>query len=282
MRIDSHHHLWNYSQSEYPWIDDSKALLRRDFTPDDLQQVSHDCGITGTIAVQARQHLEETEWLLDQADWSSLICAVVGWAPLASPEIGAILERFAQSTKLRGMRHVVQDEPGDTFFQNEGFQNGIRELTARNLIYDILIYANQLSWTTPFVDQHPNQTFVLDHIAKPTIQQNLLDLNWKRDVCDLAKRGNVACKFSGVVTEVQGDQWTIDTIRPYWETAWEAFGASRMMFGSDWPVCLLRSEYAAWVAAVEELASELSDSEQRAFWSENAIRWYKLPLEPQP
>lgn len=275
MRIDSHHHLWNYTAVEYEWIDKQMGVLRRDYTPADLQHAMQAAGIDGTVAVQARQSLQETEWLLELANAHSLIRGVVGWVPLAADNVLADLERLSTAPKLKGVRHVVQSEPDERFLLGADFNRGIGLLEGMDLVYDILIYAKQLPTTIEFVDRFPNQTFVMDHIAKPNIAV-AFDEDWSKHLVELSQRSNVSCKFSGVVTEVRAAEWSLETLRPYWEVAWEAFGAERMMFGSDWPVCLLRSDYPRWVSTVEQLASQLSLSEQAAFWGANAQRIYQL------
>lgn len=275
MRIDSHHHLWKYSPDEYGWISEQMLVLKQDFAPEDLQRETHAAGIDRTVAVQARQTLEETRWLIKLAEENEVIRGVVGWVPLAEPGVGEILTDVVQSPWLKGVRHVVHDEPDDRFILGEAFNRGIALLREHDVVYDILIFAKHLKVSIEFVDRHPEQRFVLDHIAKPTIGEQF-DAQWRTELMELAKRPNVDCKFSGVVTEVRTPEWTIDQIRPYWDVAWEAFGAKRLMFGSDWPVCLLRSGYYQWISAVEELADSLSQAEQEAFWAGNAQRAYKL------
>jgi len=276
MRIDAHHHFWNYSPSEYGWIDDEKKPLQRDFLPADLKAEIEATHIDGVISVQARQSIEETKALLSHSASHAWIRGVVGWVPLCDPFVTGALEELAAEAKLCGVRHVVQDEPDDRFMQRADFVRGIAELKKFDLVYDILIYPSQLPAAIALADQFPDQTFVLDHIAKPRIEADKMDEAWRADISRLAERANVYCKFSGVITEVRGTQWTLETIRPYWSVALECFGASRLMFGTDWPVCLLRGNYSQWVSTVSQLASELSHPEQRAFWGENAIAAYGL------
>lgn len=276
MRIDSHHHFWEYDAAQYPWIDASKHVLQRDFTPPDLQPILDRCAVDAVVTVQARQTLDETRWLLHLAAEYPFIRGVVGWIPLQSEAVGEELASLTHHPALKGVRHVIQDEPDDRFMLGEAFNRGVRELTAAGLVYDILIYAKHLAATIEFVDRHPAQPFVLDHIAKPTIRATQFDDRWRDEIADLARRENVACKFSGVITEVRDRDWNLETLRPYWDAALNAFGAERLMFGSDWPVCLLRTDYARWVEAVESLANELSESEQEAFWGGNAKRIYRL------
>ncbi len=276
MRLDSHHHFWSYSAEEYSWIDATKPQLKRDFLPSDLKQLMLESKIDRVVSVQARQTIAETEWLLDLADQNDFIAGVVGWVPLASESIRAALEQFASHPKLVAVRHVVQDEPDDAFILGSDFNRGVAMLSEFDRVYDILIYAKHLKPTIEFVDRHPSQRFVLDHIAKPTIEASQFDVSWERDLRELAKRSHVACKFSGVATEVRSSVWDIETIRPYWDVAVNAFGPQRLLYGSDWPVCLLKAKYPQWVQICEQLASELSPEEQSWFWNKSARHWYGL------
>jgi len=252
------------------------GVLRKDFLPNDLLAETLSTTVSGVISVQARQSVEETSWLLSLADNHDWIRGVIGWLPLAMPNIAQQMEGFRNEKKLCGLRHVVQDEQDDGFLARPDFNEGIRAMKEFGWVYDLLIYARQLPLAIAFVDRHPEQVFVLDHIAKPTIQSGKHDIDWDRELRELAKRPNVFCKFSGVATEVRGQTWTIPSMRFYWETALEAFGPNRLMFGSDWPVCQLKISYYDWVGAVTVLASKLSDSEQTNFWYSNAIRAYGL------
>jgi L-fuconolactonase len=278
MRIDAHHHLWNYSAESYPWIDDRMQVLRRDFTPRDLLEEMRASRMDHAVAVQARQSIEETRFLLDHAGSHPFIKGVVGWVPLADPDVGRVLESFRDQPLLKGVRHVVQDEPDDRFLDRDDFNAGIRALRPLGLVYDILIYGRQLPMAVRFVDRHPEQRFVIDHIAKPRIGAAGIDRDWERGFRALAERPHVSCKFSALVTEVTEPTWTVAMLRPYWDVALEAFGPRRLMFGSDWPVCLLRSSYADWVAAAGALAGDLAAEEQAAFWGGNANREYRLGI----
>jgi L-fuconolactonase len=277
MRIDSHHHFWKYDANEYAWINDAMSVLKRDFGPTELAPLCKATGVDGVVSVQASQSLLETERLIRFAETESLVSGVVGWVPLASSGVGAELEKLALSPWLKGVRHVVQDESDPEFLLHTAFNAGIRRLREFNLSYDLLIYPWQLPATIKFVDMHPEQPFILDHIAKPAIEGSKYDAEWEANIRELAKREQVlGCKFSGIVTEVRDADWSADLLRPYWNVVLDAFGAERLMFGSDWPVILLRSAYATWVAAVEALTSELSAEQQAAFWSENVRRVYRL------
>jgi len=276
MLIDSHHHLWKYSPDQYGWINDQMAVLRRDFLIPELQEIAGNSGVDGFVSVQARQTVEETDALLQMAAAEPLIRGVVGWVPLADPNVGEVLDRLAEEPKLKGIRHVVQDEPDDRFILGKDFNRGVSMLVSRDLVYDVLIFARQLPASIEFVDAHANIPMVLDHIAKPTIHADKFDQGWERDFREIAKRENLTCKFSGVVTEVRDDQWTIDTVRPYWDVALEAFTPKRLMFGSDWPVCLLKSSHRRWVETVQHLASELSEDEKSDLFANTATRVYNL------
>ncbi len=251
-------------------------VLRRDYLPSSLYQEINDTQIEGVISVQAQQSVAETERLLEHARSNPWIRGVVGWLPLADPSIEAHLDRLATQDRLKGVRHVVQDEPDDGFLSQPSFHRGIALLERYGLVYDILILARQLPFVIPFVDRHPDQIFVLDHIAKPTVRSEEFDHDWSVHLRELAQRPNVYCKFSGVVTEVRDATWSVATLQPYWDVAIEAFTSKRLMFGSDWPVCLLKSSYADWVRAVRTLSDSLSDSEQSNFWGQTASKAYRL------
>ena len=233
MLIDSHHHLWKYSAEQYGWINDQMSVLKNDFWSDELNTIASESGVDGFVSVQARQNLAETDALLSLAQDEPLIRGVVGWVPLADDDIESILDRYVANPWLKGFRHVVQDEPDDRFILGKAFNRGIGLLADRGLVYDVLIFAHQLPATIEFVDAHQELPMVLDHIAKPTIHAGRMDASWETNFRELSKRRNLTCKFSGVVTEVRDTEWTIDTLRPYWDVALEAFTPSRLMFGSD-------------------------------------------------
>lgn len=279
MRIDSHHHFWDYSAEQYGWIGDSMKVLKRDFGPAELEKAAGPHGVERVVSVQARQTIEESDWLLAIADKSPLVAAVVGWVPLADADVREPIERLSHRDKLRAVRHVVQDEPDDAFILGKEFGGGVAILKEYGLVYDILIFAKHLENSIKFVDQHPEQPFVLNHIAKPTIRADRFDQKWADDIRGLAKRDNVTCKFSGVATEVRDEAWDVELIRPYWDVVIEAFGPTRLMYGSDWPVCLLKTEYGRWIKACETLASSLSKTEQEDFWYKTATRAYGLTLK---
>ena len=272
MRVDSHHHLWRYTTEEYGWIDESMAALQRDFLPADLLQVADT--FDATIAVQARQTLEETHWLLSIAAQSKLIRGVVGWAPIAAEDFPDTLELLRRNPLFKGLRHVVQAEP-DGFLDDPAFNRGIASLLPTNLVYDILIFARQLPEATHFVDRHPHQSFVLDHMAKPDIKAGDFT-SWDHAIRDLASRPNVTCKLSGMVTEADWDTWSPAQLKPYFDTVLEAFGPSRLMFGSDWPVLTVASTYPRWVETVATWLAPLTPTERAQIEGETATRVYSL------
>jgi L-fucono-1,5-lactonase len=274
-RIDAHHHLWRYNKKEYDWIGADMEAMARDFLPADLQAEIASCGVAATVVVQARQSLKETEWLLATAAQSDFIRAVVGWAPIADASFPGTLERLREQRKFKGLRHVIQAEPDDDFILRTDFNEGIKALGPGGLTYDILIYEKHLPAAAKFVDRHPNQIFVLDHIAKPRIAEKLLE-PWRSNLFELAKRENVFCKLSGMVTEADWQSWTAADLRPYADAVFEFFGPDRLMFGSDWPVCLLATSYKKWFATVRDFLSQLSCAEQNLVFGGVAAKVYSL------
>ena len=275
MKIDSHHHFWKYDPVTYSWMNEKMGVLKKDYQPEDLKAEINSSNIDGVISVQADQSMRETDDLLKHANEHSFIQGVVGWFPLAEPELEGLLERYASDPWLKGVRHVVQDEPDDRFILGDAFNAGIRRLKPHNLVYDILIYERQLGASIEFVDRHPGQVFVLDHVAKPRIGDQVIE-PWKTQMFDMAKRENVYCKLSGMVTEADWQSWTKEDLWPYIEIAMEAFGPARMMLGSDWPVARLAVEYADWMNLCRESISSLSETERALVEGEVAIRAYDL------
>jgi len=274
-RIDAHHHLWRYSAEEYGWIDESMGMLRLDFLTKDLTVVMASAGVDGSVVVQARQTMEETRWLLDVAEECSAIRGVVGWAPIAGEEFPGVMEEFERRPKLKGLRHVIQGEKDENYILREDFNSGLRSMLGSGLVYDILIYERHLPQTIEFVDEHPEQVFVLDHVAKPLIREGVME-PWASRVRELGERENVWCKVSGMVTEADWGAWTLDGLRPYLDTVVEAFGVERMMVGSDWPVCLVASEYERWFEVMGEYFARFSESEREALFGGTAVEVYGL------
>jgi L-fuconolactonase len=248
MRIDSHHHFWNYNSAEYGWIDDSMKVLRRDFLPEHLQLEMAGAGLDGGI---------------------------VGWVDLISPKVFDDLERLVRHAKFKSVRHVIQGEPDDHFILRDDFNRGIRALKPFGLVYDILIFERHLPMAIQFVDLHPGQIFVLDHIAKPLIKAGAIE-PWNRNIRKLAQRPNVYCKLSGLVTEADYSTRAEPQLRPYFETVLEAFAPGRLMFGSDWPVCLAACDYVRWAKIVGAWTAGLSTDEQACIFGGTATEVYKL------
>ncbi len=274
-KIDAHHHFWKYDPVEYGWIAEDMQVIRRDFLPEDLKQTIGTVGIDGVVSVQARQTVEETEWLLELARAHEFIRGVVGWMPLVSPSVTADLERFADNRKLKGVRHVLQGEADEHYMLRPDFNAGIDVLRDLALAYDILIFERHLPQAIEFVDRHSDQVFILDHIAKPRIAEHVLS-PWRENIATLAERENVYCKISGLVTEADQETWTQDDLEPYLDAVLSAFGPSRLMFGSDWPVCLVASAYEKWYRVVSSFISTLSPSERERILGGTAIEAYKL------
>lgn len=273
--VDAHHHLWHYSPAEYGWIRKEATALQHDFTPADLHREMRAASIGGSVAVQARQTLEETEMLLQLAEANPFIRGLVGWADLASRDLDKQLARFQGRAKLKGIRHVLHDEPDDFYMLREDFNAGVARLASSGLVYDILIVEKHLPQTIEFVDRHPNQVFVVDHIAKPRIRDGALT-PWRDRLKDLARRPHVYCKLSGVLTETNHNQWRGQKVEDYMEVATEAFGPRRIMFGSDWPVLLQAASYGEWASLVRKVIARLSETEQARIMGGTAIEAYRL------
>ena len=277
MKIDAHQHFWKYNPAEYSWIDESMSVIRKNFLPENLKYIMTDTGIDGTVAVQARQTLHETEWLLKLAEENSFIRGVVGWLPLIESGIEKDLEHFSSFSKLKAVRHVVQDE-SDAFLLRPDFNRGIKLLKKYKIAYDILIFEKQIPATIEFVDMHPEQIFILDHAAKPLIKSNVIE-PWRKNIKSLAKRRNVYCKISGMATEADLQNWTTNQLKPYFETILECFTPGRLMFSSDWPVCLQSCSYKMWNETVKNWINDLSKSEKSRIMGGTAIEAYNLNLQ---
>jgi L-fuconolactonase len=277
MKIDAHQHFWKYTPQDYGWISEDMSIIRRDFLPADLLPELKKAGYDGCVAVQAPQAEEETRFLLDLADHYSFIKGVVGWIDLQAANAEERLAIFSPHPKLRGIRHIVQAEPDDHFLFKPAFKQGISLLEKFKLTYDILIYPKQLPAAIEFVRAFPKQKFVLDHIAKPFIKDHILE-PWATHIRKLAAHENVYCKLSGMVTEADWQHWKKSDFTPYLETVLEAFGAKRLMIGSDWPVCKVAGEYTQVMQLVQEFISSLSTDEQARILGRNAIEFYGLNL----
>lgn len=273
MRLDSHQHFWHYNPAEHVWMTGAMEALRRDYLPQELAPLLAQAGFDGTIAVQARQNLEETRWLLELAARHEFIKGVVGWVDLRSPEVDGQLERFAADPKLVGVRHVVHDEADDRFLLLPEFRCGIARLAAHGLTYDLLLFPRHLPVAVEFVREFPGQAFVLDHIAKPPIRERGFS-PWREDLAQLARLPNVWCKLSGMVTEAEWKGWQSDDFHRYLDIVVEAFGTGRLMIGSDWPVCLLSGDYGPVMDIVRGYVARFTPAEQDAILGLNAAEFY--------
>ena len=272
MRLDAHQHFWSYDAAQYPWIPPGSPL-HRSWLPDDLAALQQPLGFEGSIAVQARQVVGESDWLLSLADKHANVKGVVGWVDLRSDRVEADLARLAAHPKFVGVRHVVQEEPDDDFMLGKDFQRGISKLAAFGLTYDILIYPKQLPAAIRLAENFPAQPFVLDHIAKPPIKDGTIE-PWKSLLRELAKRPNVHCKVSGMLTEADHRHWQAGQFRPYLDTVFEAFGPARLMYGSDWPVCLFAGSYDQAFRLVDDYARGLTEAERAGLFGDNGARFY--------
>ena len=271
--IDAHQHFWKYNASEYGWIDDTMARIRRDFLPADAHREMQAAGVTACIAVQARQTIEETRWLLDLAAAHPFITGVVGWIDLQG-DVDAQLAALGDAPMLAGVRHIVQGE-ADGFLEQSAFLAGIARLERFGLAYDILVRARQLPAAVAFARRFPRQRFVLDHLGKPDVRSGAFD-EWRTQVESLASLPHVSCKLSGLVTEADPMSWTAAQLRPYLDVALEAFGPARVMMGTDWPVCLVAASYADVVLLVTDAIRDYSSDEQQQILGGNARHFWNL------
>ncbi len=276
MKIDTHQHFWKYNDIDYVWMSPGMDKLRKDYLPTDLLPLIDAAGISASVAVQARQSIEESTWLLQLADKYSFIRAVVGWVDLNSDHVAKQLEQFALNPKFRGVRHVVHDEPDDKFMLRQSFLNGLSQLTRFGLTYDLLLFPRHLPVACDVVKRFPNQLFVLDHIAKPPVRAREIE-PWARDLKRLAGYANVFCKLSGLVTEAKWDSWETQDFDPYVDVVLNAFGPHRIMIGSDWPVCTLAADYSSVIKLETDYISRLSSAEQHAILERNPTEFYSIP-----
>lgn len=275
MRIDAHQHFWNYDSARDTWITDEMSVLRKDYGPEDLRLELSANGFDGSIAVQADQSETETLFLLGLAEQFPSIFGVVGWIDLTAPDIEGRLASFHTCEKLVGFRHIVQSEPDDQFMLRAEFRRGISCLSRFGFTYDILIYPKQLPSAVKLAASHPAQTFVLDHMAKPEISSRKLE-PWATHIRELSSFPNVFCKVSGLVTEADWNHWQAADFKPYLEVIFESFGTDRLIFGSDWPVCLLAASYGRVRQLIEEFLASRPAAEQEKVLGTNAVRCYGL------
>jgi L-fuconolactonase len=276
--IDTHHHLWNYNREEYSWMDHSMKALRRDYLVEELENVCEQEGVSGTVAVQARQSLKETEWLLCIAEKNERIKGVVGWVDLRSSSLGDQLDALVAHPKFAGIRHVLQDEPDKKLMLTPSFMQGIAQLKPRNLTYDLLIHHDQLSYAAELAGNFPEQKFILDHLGKPPIRSGRIQ-PWQKHLEQLSRHPNVWCKISGLVTEADHRKWTYESLVPYMDVAVQAFGADRIMLGSDWPVCLLAAGYPEVMAVFNRYFASLGPGDRWKIYFQNAVDCYELEAD---
>ncbi len=277
IKIDSHQHFWKYHPNTHGWIDSSMETIKKDFLPTDLQPLLKKNGISGCIAVQAQQSEEETLFLLHLADKYDFIKGVVGWLDLCAADIDEKLQKYSKYPKLVGLRHVVQDEPDANFMLRPDFKKGISLLQKQGLTYDILIYPKQLPAALELVKLFPEQPFVIDHIAKPKID-GTMDKVWGSYISELGKCENVYCKISGMVTETAWGSWSKNDFVPYLDKVFASFGPEKIMFGSDWPVCLLSAQYGEVIEIIESYLTHVQKDVREKIMGLNSLKYYGVHL----
>lgn len=274
MRIDSHQHFWKFDPVRDSWIDSSMQKIARNFLPQDLKPLLSQSQMEGCVAVQADQSETETQFLLDLAGKNTFIKGVVGWVDLRADDLSERLDFFSKNPLFKGVRHILQAEK-EGFMMQDSFLRGIRQLKDFNLTYDLLVFSHQLEEAIALVKKNPDQLFVLDHLAKPYIKDQKIE-DWAKHIKVLAKHKNVYCKLSGMVTEADWNHWRAQDFEKYLSVALETFGSDRLMFGSDWPVCLLAGSYQHVVQIIELFVKKLKPVEQNKIMGENARSFYKL------
>jgi L-fuconolactonase len=275
-RIDSHQHFWKYDPVRGAWITPEMYKIQRDFMPGDLQPVLEQNGIDGCVLVQVDQSEDENDFMYDLAKAHDFIKGIVGWIDLRYPDVEQRLEYYKKYPKLKGFRHILQGEHDRALMLKPSFKRGIALLEKHGYTYDILIYPDQLGYTSEFVAHFPNQPFVLDHIAKPHIKDRYITEEWKAAIRAVAAHENLYCKISGMVTEADWAHWKPEHFRVYLDTIVEAFGTQRIMYGSDWPVCLVAASYQQVLQIVQDYFAPFSETDKAAFFGGNAIKFYKL------
>jgi len=274
MSIDSHQHFWQVGAFDYPWMTPELGVLYQDYLPTALEPLLQRRGVTKTVLVQASNSVAETRWLLELANRHSFIAGVVGWVDLKS-DTDRELDELTKHPRFKGVRHLVESEPDDAWLAQPDVLRGLRALAGKRMTYDLLVHTRHLPYARRVVERCPELNFVIDHLAKPPIAGGQTDA-WKDELTKIAKLPNVWCKLSGLVTEADWHNWSPQDLKPFVEVALECFGPQRLMFGSDWPVCLLAAEYDRVVDAMQMLLSDLSEDERKLIFAENAIAFYRL------
>jgi L-fuconolactonase len=275
MIIDSHQHFWQVGRFDYPWLSSSNEVLYRDYLPDQLQPMLIDNNVSQTVLVQASNTIEESRWLLELAKENEFIGGVVGWVDLMSPDIDSQLDEFTQHEKLKGVRHLVESEPDDDWLSQPEVLRGLGRLSTRGFSYDLLVHTRHLKHVPKIAESFPELGLVIDHMAKPPIALGEID-DWFQQLKPVAAFPNVHCKLSGLVTEANSETWTTDDLRPFVHSALELFGPSRLMFGSDHPVCLLAASYRLVVDSFQEILKGLKEEERQRIFATNATSFYRL------
>ncbi|MCR1026233.1 amidohydrolase family protein [Cellulophaga baltica] len=275
MIIDSHQHFWKYEPKKHSWIDDDMAVIRKDFMPASLKQIYFENGIGGCVAVEANQSTMETDFLMDLASKNDFIKGIVGWVDFRADDIEEVLEHYHQFPIVKGFRHVVQGEADHNFLLRPDFLNGISKLESYNFTYDILVFPHQLGAVLEFVKKFPKINFVIDHIAKPYIKDGFFE-GWAVLMEAIGKEPNVFCKLSGMITEADYNTWKPEQLQPYMQWVLDAFGADKLLFGSDWPVCLVAGNYQRVKEIVTNFIAHLPEDDQAKIMGLNAIKFYNL------
>lgn len=275
LKIDSHQHFWKYNPVRDSWITDDMQSIRRDFLPEHLHPILQENGFQGCVTIQSDQSEEENFFQLDNAAKNKFVKGVVGWVDLQADNVKERLDYYSYFKSMKGFRHILQGEENRALMLEPAFMDGISQLSHYNFTYDILIFPDQLQYIPEFVSSFPNQKFVIDHLAKPLIREGKED-RWKKEMQAIAEYENVWCKISGLVTEADWKSWKQEEFTPYLDVATEAFGTKRIMFGSDWPVCLVAASYEQTLGIVSHYFSNFSIDEQFAFFGENASVFYNL------
>ena len=274
-RIDAHQHFWNFDPVRDSWINDEMAIIQRDFTPQDLQTKLEENNLDGSVLVQCDQSEKENEFLLEHANNFDFIKGVVGWVDLQSDDVEDRLAYYHSFNKMKGFRHILQGEAERGMMLRPAFMKGISKLKNFDFTYDILIYPDQIQYIGEFVKAFPDQKFVIDHIAKPNIKEKNI-VEWKKGMEALAEYPNLYCKISGMVTEADWKNRGKDDCNPYMDVIVSSFGTKRIMFGSDWPVCLVAASYQQTMEIVSNYFSSFTETEQQDFFGLNAINFYNL------
>jgi L-fuconolactonase len=273
--VDSHQHFWQIGRFDFPWMTAEVDVLCYDYLPTTLEPVLQRNNVRQTILVQASNSREETRWLLKLADENPFIAGVVGWVDLQSEDVGTELMEFAAHPKFKGVRHLVEGEPANDWLAQPRVIHGLRELAERGLSYDLLVHSRHLKYAKTAVNECPELRFVIDHLAKPPIARAEID-EWARELKSFAIAPNVWCKLSGLVTEASWPNWRVEDFVPYVDKALECFGPQRMMFGSDWPVCLLAASYEQVIEVFQTLLADLSEADRDLIFSKNAAQFYRI------